>query len=62
MKVKHNISISDVVNSCNRRTLNKSVFGIEGYKIPDTSLIFYKVKGPKIVNFKSNHFLDEVTK
>lgn len=56
------ISVQEVVNSSMRRTQNKSLWGIEGYKLPDTSLITLRPKTTKILPFKQPHFIEQITK
>lgn len=45
-----------------RRTANKSLWGIEGYKLPDTSLITLRPKTTKIINFKQPHYIEQIAK
>jgi hypothetical protein len=47
------ISVRDVINLNLKRTLNKSVFGIEGYRIPETTICTKRTLSTKMVDFKS---------
>ena len=39
-----------------------NVFGIEGYRIPDTSLHFYRPRTTKMSKYNIPHFIDKITK
>lgn len=56
------ISVQEIINSSMRRTNNKSLWGIEGYKLPDTSLITLRPKTTKFINFKQPHYIEQITK
>lgn len=38
------------------------VFGIDGYRIPDTSLHFYRPRTTKIEKYNIPHFIDKLVK
>ena len=39
-----------------------SVFGISGYKLPDTSLLMFRPRTTKIAKYNIPHFIDKHTK
>lgn len=42
--------------------MNRSLFGIEGYKIPNTDLLNYRPRTTKMSKCSAPHFIDQITK
>jgi hypothetical protein len=57
-----NIPISEIIKASMRKTNGDQVFGIKGYRMPNTNIITQRPRTTKFNSYKIPHFIDQYTK
>ena len=56
------MSIQDIIKSNMKKTKGDSVFGIEGYRLPNTEILTGRPRTTKFTTYNIPHFIDAYSK